>query len=363
MRRVIFAVGVIVLWGAVVPPAVADKETCKQCKFAKCIKNTIKQKEALAAAYTALANKWDKFWVRGEGENRVPVNSIDLESLDMAARGPTSANLARDYKQFEKDESEMAARIGAPAECGFGDADVEMATDIIACKIDLAQAKQAEQAMPCKELYDIAFRHEALHLEACQKRKGEKIIPPVRLTPAGKAREEAQAYAREIAELKALVKEATSGRLDIDGRMTFSFPAPVGTIVITQNGTLPFTVSPETGEVRGGGAYTIEADTSGSRCRISGYNQEYRNDIGGKLAAETFTFKVTEPSASVIPGFTITCPQGYGFSLPVPRTGAGGEFQMPAQDGHEMVIDVAQLTGGRVKGQSKTTLRWCPKEE
>src|SRR5262249_19646681 len=81
-----------------------------------------------------------------------------------------------------------------------------METDSIKCSIDMLKAKKAEAASPCKELYEIAFRHEALHMQQCQERKGNKALPTVMLTPAGKAREEAAAYAQEIAELKKLLK-------------------------------------------------------------------------------------------------------------------------------------------------------------
>lgn len=359
MRRIIFAVGVIVLWGAAVLPAVAGKETCKQCKFAKCIKNTIKQKEALAAAYATLANKWDKFWVRVEGENRVPVNSIDLESLDMTSRGPTLANLARDYKQFEKDESEMVARIGAPADCGFGDADVEMMTNIIACEINLDKAKQAEQAMPCKELHDIAFRHEVLHLEACQKRKGEKIIPPVRLTPAGKAREEARAYTREITELKALVLEADChGELEYQAPITLNMQ-PLLKYQIFSTARISFKIDDNTKKITGGGTQTLTLkQISSGECTATSSQSEYEWTVSGQEENGYLQFKFSPRGGATIPGIRMQCRiaggQGYGMSLPMNFN--IGDVRIEKKDGATREMDISRISDGRATGKAITTL-------
>lgn len=187
--------------------AFAQQETCKQCKFANCIRSAIKQKEALRNAYNDLAKKWDKFWVDTDKAPPTPLDQINLQKLYPASRLMTLGLLNSEFTQLRKDEEELATRIGAPTGCGYSPTEsLEMETDSIQCTIDMLKARKAEQASPCKELYEIAFRHEALHMQKCQQRKGNHKLPTVMLTPAGKAREEAAAYAQEIAELKKLLK-------------------------------------------------------------------------------------------------------------------------------------------------------------
>jgi len=187
--------------------ALAQKETCKQCKFASCIRSAIKQKEAMRDAYSELAKKWEKFWVNTDKGTPTPLDQINLQKLYPTSRILTLGLLNSEFTQLRKDEEELATRIGAPAGCGYSPTEsLEMETDSIKCSIDMLKARKAEEASPCKELYEIAFRHEALHMQKCQQRKGDKALPTVMLTPAGKAREEAAAYAQEIAELKKLLK-------------------------------------------------------------------------------------------------------------------------------------------------------------
>ncbi|MFO1464064.1 MAG: hypothetical protein U1F66_09810 [bacterium] len=206
-RVLLFLTALLTLQTVTAYNALAQKETCKQCKFAGCIRSAIKQKEAMRDAYSELAKKWEKFWVNTDKGMRTPLDQVNLQKLYPTARILTLGLLNSEFTQLRKDEEELATRVGAPAGCGYSPTEnLEMETDSIKCSIDMLKARKAEDASPCKELYEIAFRHEALHMQKCQQRKGNKALPAVMLTPAGKAREEAAAYAQEIAELKKLLK-------------------------------------------------------------------------------------------------------------------------------------------------------------
>jgi len=206
-RRILFFLTALLFSQSLISlDAFAQQETCKQCKYAKCVKASIKQKEAMRDAYNQLASKWDKFWTNTDKGTPTPLDQVNLQKLNPVSRLMTLGLLNSEFTQLRKDEEELATRIGAPAGCGYSPTEsLEMETDSIQCSIDMLKARNAEQASPCKELYEIAFRHEALHMQKCQQRKGNNKLPTVMLTPAGKAREEAAAYNQEIAELKKLL--------------------------------------------------------------------------------------------------------------------------------------------------------------
>ena len=184
----------------------ANKPTCS-CQFGKfgdCIKNTIGFKEALMQGYKELARKWGKFWTSTDSGQRVELTEIDWGKMNEASKRSTLEALSAELKQFAKDEEEMTSKIGAPKGCGyeFYSGTLAMKTDPLSCKINMTLAKQVEEAVPCKDLYQIAFRHEVMHLQKCQARLNSKKL----LTPAGLALEEAEAYAKEITELEKLLK-------------------------------------------------------------------------------------------------------------------------------------------------------------
>jgi hypothetical protein len=184
----------------------ANKPTCS-CqfgKFADCIGNTIGFKEALMRGYNELARKWGKFWTSTDSGQRVELTEIDWGKMNEASKRSTLEALSAEFRQFAKDEEEMTSKIGAPKGCGyeFYSGTLAMKTDPLSCKINMTLAKQVEEAVPCKDLYQIAFRHEVMHLQKCQARLNGKKL----LTPAGLALEEAEGYAQEIAKLKTLLK-------------------------------------------------------------------------------------------------------------------------------------------------------------
>jgi len=268
----------------------AQQETCKQCKFAGCVRSAIKQKAAMRDAYSELAKKWDKFWVNTDTGTSTPLDQINLQALVPVSRVLTMSLLNLEFTQLRKDEEDLATRVGAPAGCGYNpNESLEMETNSIKCEMDLLKAKKAEAASPCKELYEIAFRHEALHMQKCQDRKGNQALPAVMLTPAGKAREEAAAYAQEIEELKKLlkcqsyqaagqfIKLVFSGMIcdlekpfTVNGKsmldFTFQFTpssASAGNVAISMSGY--------GGTGKGGGTYTIEGvETDKPRIAVTG---------------------------------------------------------------------------------------------
>ncbi len=351
------------IWLLAPSQAMAQKESCKKCEFIKCIKNTIKQKEALRAGYAELARKWEKIWVNADAQPPVPLNSIDMEALNQASRIPTFAQLKTHFIMLRNQEEEMASGVGAPQGCGYDPSqNYEMETDSIFCNINMAKARQAQEAAPCQEIGEIAFRHEAMHLQRCQQRKGEKKLPTVVLTPAGKAREEMEAYTQEIAELKKLLEDIPGNSLELNGWNELTAPY-VGTIVINLSGKMPFSVQEEPPyAITGSGSYTVSADTSRSQCRYSGVDNTYPLTLSGNKSGEILNFKFSPSGTQVIPGMRLTCPRGFSFSAPFPRMAV--EFQIANKDGEKInVVDVAQRTGGRVKGENTLTLHTCPEDK
>lgn len=356
MKRHTAWVGSLILAAlfALPAPGAAQKPSCKDCEWKKCLEGAVQQKKALQAEYNALAKKWEKFWTDTNG-GRKPIYVLDLTKLNEAARRKALAELKNQFQAFEKDEERATSKVGPPAGCGLGGQSIEMETDSVQCSIDMVKARQAEQAIPCKEMYEIAFRHEAYHLEQCQVRKGNNKVPTKLLTPAGKAREEAAAYAREIAELEALLDSLESSA-DYESRTTVSLPAPVGRLVFESGGGFTYQVDKK-GRIKGEGIQTFAVDTSGSGCTLSGYLTELKYKISGTRANGILKLKTT-PLTTTYPSIRATCPpDGRGFSLPVPIT--SGEMQIEEKDGAQRTVDFGQLTGGVMQGKGTFTLNVC----
>ena len=359
MKRVrrILILGIGLIFSLWLSPGQAQQETCKQCKFAECIKNSIKQKEAMRAAYEGLAQKWDRFWTSNQGGQTTPLSQIDLENLNPNSRPVTISTLKDEFEVFNRETGEVTARVGAPAGCAYA-GEVEMVTNSVTCNTDMLKARAAEQAVPCKELYEIAFRHEAMHLERCQNRKGNKLIPTVLLTPAGQAREEVAAYTQEIGELKKLLEEMSKAAIDLEGRFEMKLPQ-MGTFVIEQKGRFPFEIEEDPPQkITGSGDMHITIDTSRTRCTVSGYNQTYAHRLEGNQEGDQLKIKFVPTGQMTIPTFRVTCPPGWGTSVPVPR--GAGQTTMAKRDGEQFIVDVGAMTGSYVQGRSVATLRLCP---
>jgi hypothetical protein len=206
LKQILFLIAIFLPIGLLSEIGYAETKGCRKCEFKECISNMIKQKQSIVDGYERLANKWGKLWV----SDGVPIDEIDLEKLgEKEDRRDTLEYLQKGHRIFKEDEEEMTAKIGKPKECGFSpDENIDMETDTVKCEMNLIKAEQVKRTMPCKELYVIALEHEGLHMAECQKRKGNKDLPTVIQTPAGKAREEMRAYNEEIKKLQNLLTEA-----------------------------------------------------------------------------------------------------------------------------------------------------------
>ncbi len=185
------------------------KESCATCTYVPCIKALIQQKQALQEIYGKMAAEYGKFYFQTDASgNRVPVDSLDSSSMSLEDK----AYLFKLYANYAEKETEMTAGIEVPHECGFEESTgVEIGTGTLTCQMDNAAAARFEEAMPCPELYTIALSHEAVHIQACQKRQhGGSKGGPILLTPVGKAKEEIAAYQIEIKMLNDLLKKAES---------------------------------------------------------------------------------------------------------------------------------------------------------
>ena len=237
------AIAVVAVAAAVIlgDPGAArgDKESCGQCKFADCLKGLIAQKLAVAAGYESLAARFDKLITR-DGK---PIDVIDFTTLASDAdRERSYVDANQKHGAYHEAASAMISAIGPPAGCGITELQAE--TDsFLTCETHGLAAAQA--TMPCKELDAILDGHEAIHRDACIKRKqGPTVhitslrseLPGRMLTPAGNAREEAAAYRWEAAQIQPLYDQAKKGcRLSFTGvTLTCTIPTPVGDVVTGQ---------------------------------------------------------------------------------------------------------------------------------
>lgn len=122
----------------------------------------------------------------------------------------------------------MASQVGPPAGCSFSPG-LSAETDTYeTCKVDAASVSRAKAEAPCKQIGDLLAQHEDLHRRQCLVRRNDsgvgdfwrytatgaagahidKYFPPLMQTPAGRAREEAAAYRKEVAALEPLLRRA-----------------------------------------------------------------------------------------------------------------------------------------------------------
>jgi hypothetical protein len=184
-----------------------NKPTC-ECKFgafSDCIRNTIENRKALIEGYHKLASKWAKFWTNTDSGKRVEMVEIDWGKMNAESKKTTVETLLDELEQYAKDEEEMTHQIDPIKGCGyeFYSGTLAMKTDLLTCEIKMNLAKNVEEAVPCKDLYTAAMRHEVMHHDKCEARLRDKKL----LTPMGLALEEASGYKQEIAELERLLPQ------------------------------------------------------------------------------------------------------------------------------------------------------------
>lgn len=191
------------------------------CEDRACIKDLIQQKLAIAAGYDRLAAEWAPA-VRVDGQNVDVVNFNQI--ADPAQRAAFYRKVLGLRNEFRVSENTMAAGVGPAPACGFGAGLEEVATDDFStCIIDadtLSRA-QAQAETICTPIADLIGRHEGMHRDRCQVRSKDplagswaysvdgdtKIFPALMLTPAGHAREEAEAYRMEAQALQRIANK------------------------------------------------------------------------------------------------------------------------------------------------------------
>ena len=198
-----------------------QKESCDQCKFLPCLKDTVAQKRKLVAVYEGIKN----FWLnRHLDDQNKPVLIRQLSSMKEPERSRVYVTTMTQLEQYKAMESARTERVGSAQSCFYpGDRDLTVSTDVFeTCRTCIGELNRAMQAQPCQELADLISAHEAMHSRNCKDRqkqeywqftavgdkgrKQSKYLPASILTPAGKAAEEVAAYQEEIAALESLIR-------------------------------------------------------------------------------------------------------------------------------------------------------------
>jgi hypothetical protein len=347
-RTWIVAGGALLLFAA--GPVASQQQSCVRCKYRRCIESTIEQKRKLEAGYLQLAREWQGAWV--ESGTRAPLNEVDLATLQPQSRRlATLTELARQHERFAVEVEDLASRIGPPADCNYDPAQsVEMSTDVVNCAI--TGLREAEGKVPCRELFEIARRHEAAHLARCQARKGGKTIPSRILTPAGQAREEAEAYREEIGELGALLKQIGEAKLDHQTNVSVRL-GPLGTLVIQSTAEYAFTQNGDV--ITGSGAEIQTGKLVGGECHLTGFPRTLHYALSGRQVGEELeiTLVPSGPGDRKVPETRMVCPKSTGVA---PASAySGGTFRIRKTDGAKIVINNGAA-------RATITLHFCPRE-
>jgi hypothetical protein len=333
----------------------AGKPSC-ECKWRACVESTIEQKKDLVQVYERLASEWAKkqrkdlgqFYERPESDG-----VIDLEKLPLEKRQQALAALRATQAAFGQDEEKATIGVGAPAGCGLPPGvELGMATDTVGCRIDHVAADRVRKLLPCRELGDFAYQHETFHLARCNERKGDRAIPAKLQTPAGKAREEIEAYSQEIAKLETLLADAT---IELSGRMLVR--SEHGGVSIWTQGKIPLTID-EQGRIRGTAEQLIEATPSPLKCSIELAQSEVRYDVGGTRSGKKLRISLFSPPPVV--RATFRCPEGEGHGqMPYPFL---VRLEIENKNKAEVTQDLAKLSNGAAQGKITFTLRLCAKK-
>ena len=244
----------IVMLGLIAPStAWSDDEDCIQCKHVDCIKGNIRRKKAMADGYDRIAEKFGRAWL--DAATGKPAEVIDLRTRYATDKERADAYLQikDQYKSYTQDEEALSLQAGAPEGCPVSNAvgaDGEgpsAGTNTETCEISGLPEVMADA--PCRQLGELAAQHEAIHEQSCELRRkklvslvdpvtGNKVrdAPSQILTPAGKAREEAQAYRMEVQKLEEILKKAEKKcKTSFKGAKTSCvIPSPGGKVTMGQ---------------------------------------------------------------------------------------------------------------------------------
>lgn len=195
------------------------QETCDQCKYLRCLKSSVAQKQALVAIYQGLYDFWKGRHVDDAGH---PLEVRNLSALSEPERSRIyDATMNHQLAEFYEMAEIRTAAVSAAEGCGYPE---KMPANPSTESFETCQTHNlpgAQAVQPCKELAQLLQSHEALHVTACRQRQqpnssywpytvagaSTKMYPPKIITPAGLAAEEIRAYQLEITALKRIIEK------------------------------------------------------------------------------------------------------------------------------------------------------------
>ena len=201
--------------------AVAQTESCDECKYLRCLKNTVERKQKLIGVYQGI----QKFWgPHTQYDTGAPLSVIDFSTLAEPKRSQFHNVVLKQMSEYAIMEASRTAAVPAAEGCGYSSEGGEAATDILN-ECTTTGLVEAMGMQPCKELATLVAAHEGMHAAQCEDRKkpaskawnyvyvdkqGKShtvLRPPKILTPYGAAAGEVAAYAMEVASLKPIIEK------------------------------------------------------------------------------------------------------------------------------------------------------------
>lgn len=180
--------------------AFAQGGSCSSSDYVPCLKESIEQKQQLIEVYKKLAEEYGKFYYETNDKGE----KIPLDVLPRGILGGILDDKFLDYLKihslYSAKEKVLTDAIASPPSCHYDTTlNLQLSTHILNCKTDIAAANVLEMSVPCRALYELAFFHEGMHINACLARSARTPDEgALLLTPAGKAKEEIKAYEMEI---------------------------------------------------------------------------------------------------------------------------------------------------------------------
>lgn len=238
---------------------------------------------------------------------------------------------------------------------------------------------QAARGSACDGIGEALRAHEGVHVSFCR-RIGYRAY--LAMHGADRAQEEVEAYAAQIATLRAVIARAlerASVRLVFEQDVRTQMPPnPLYTaVLIHSRGDLRASRAAVSGDVirmDGQGRQTTTVSIEGPNCRMTG-GSPYTIATRGGLETDGLEATLRYAIEGTLPSLGMQCRvpgagQGWGMSMPVPVDTRGSTppaATVPLRDGAEFVLDMAQSqaaqmvagSGVRITGQAKLRLE-CP---
>jgi hypothetical protein len=233
LRNLKFALTLTSLFFLIIAPASAEQDSCDQCKYLRCLKNSVARKQSLIKVYQGIQNFWGQYTTYDTGST---VAVMNLSKLSEPRRSTIYPLILRQLEQYVIMEKDRTASVPGAEGCGYPDLQegIQAETDSFqTCSINKLTLSEAIQLQPCKELASMISAHEEQHAKKCRQRQQpntdywhwvvtgadgtvvDQVYPPKILTPVGKAAEEIEGYQLEVAGLKSLIDklEKKCGRI------------------------------------------------------------------------------------------------------------------------------------------------------